>query len=332
MNTRRRFIFTLCAGSIALAAPRTSFAQKPPPKSARIGFLGAASASAPGSVNRAQALLAGLRELGYIEGSNLAIEWRWAEDSYERLPALAAELVRLKVDVIVTYGTPGTRAAKQATGTIPIVMAIVGDAVLTGLVANIARPEGNITGSTFFNPELAAKRLELMREILPRMKRAAALINPDNPAMKPVLQAMQATAKSLKLELQDFAVRGPGEFENTFSEMLKRRVEAVVVVEDAMLNANAGRIVDASLKARLPVSGLPDLVEAGALLAYGVDQPPMFRRAAYFVDKILRGTRPGDLPVEHATKFEMIVNLKTAKALGITIPQSVLIRADRVIE
>ena len=319
------------AAGALLVAPLATKAQQAG-KVYRIGFLGPASASARGSIKRAEALRAGLRELGYIEGKNLSIEWRWAEDNYERLPALAAELVGLKVDVIVTHGTPGTQAAKKATRMIPIVMAIVGDAVLTGLVANIARPEGNITGSTFFNPEVAAKRLQLMKDIVPRMKRAAALINPDNPAMKPVLQALENAASVLKLELQPFAVRAPGEFEGAFSEMLKRHVDAVVVVEDAMLNANADRISDIALKKGLPVSGLPDLAVAGALMAYGVDQPPIFRRAAVFIDKILKGAKPGDLPVERATKFELIVNLKTAKALGITIPQSVLLRADEVIQ
>ena len=327
-STRREFLL-IALGAGALAAPLASFAQQQG-RVRRIGFLGVSSAS--GYESRVAALRAGLRDLGYVEGKNIAIEFRWAEGKYERLPQLAAELVRSKVDVIVTYGTPGTLACKQATSTIPIVMATAGDAVATSLVASIARPGGNVTGSTFFNPELAAKRLELLRESLPRMRRVAALINPGNPAIGPVLQAMEPTAKSLKLELQKVEVRAPEAFDSVFSTMVAGRVDAVVVVEDGMLNANAKRIADLSVGKRLPLIGAPELAEFGALMAYGVDQLPMFRRAAFFVDKILKGAKPGDIPIERATKFEMILNLKTAKAFGIKFPQSILVRADRVIE
>jgi putative ABC transport system substrate-binding protein len=324
--SRRRILIGLGAG--ALAAPLATFAQQG--KVRHIGFLGVSSAA--GYESRIAALRAGLRELGYVEGTNLAIEFRWADGKYERLPGLAAELVRSKVEIIVTHGTPGTLACKQATSTIPIVMATAGDAVATSLVASIARPGGNITGSTFFNPELAAKRLELLRESLPHMRRVAALINPANPAVGPVLQAMEPTAKSLKLELQKVEVQAPEQFESVFSAMVAGRVDAVVVVEDGMLNANAKHIADLSVGKRLPLIGAPELAEFGALMAYGVDQLPIFRRAAFFVDKILKGAKPGDIPIERATKFEMILNLKTAKAFSIKFPQSILVRADRVIE
>jgi len=215
--------------------------------------------------------------------------------------------------------------------TIPIVMAIAGDAVL-GLVASLARPGGNITGSTFFNPELAAKRLELLRETLPRVTRVAALMNPDNPAMGPTRRAMEPAAQALKLDLQLFDVRGPADFEGAFTAMAAKRIGGVVVVEDGMINVNVAVIAGLAAKTRLPAIGLPELAEAGGLMAYGVSYSDAYRRAAVFVDKILKGAKPGDLPIERAAKFETVLNLKTAKALGIKFPQSILVRADRVIE
>jgi putative ABC transport system substrate-binding protein len=327
MNSRRKLLVALGAGAFAM--PLACFAQRAV-KIARVGYLGPTSAA--GAKSRVEALRAGLRELGYVEGKNLVIEFRWADDNYQLLPQLAAELVRLKVDVIVTHGTPGTRAAKQATATIPIVMATAGDAVLAGLVANVARPEGNVTGSTFYSPELAAKRLEVLKDAFPRIKRVAVLQNPDNLAMGPILKAMQQTANALKLELQQIGVRAPDELEGAFSAMAAKRAEAVVAIEDAMLNGNIKKIADLAAKHRLPSIGLPELAEAGGLLAYGVDLVQMFRRAAFFVDKILKGTKLNDLPVERATKFELVLNMKTAKALGLKIPESILVRADRVIE
>ena len=324
---RRTFIGTL-AGSV-FAVPLIAGAQRAA-KVWRIGYLGPTSAAA--SATRIEALRAGLREFGYVDGKNLVIEFRWADDNYDLLPRLAAELVELKVDVIVTHGTPGTAAAKHATTTIPIVMATVGDAVLTGLVANIARPDGNITGSSFFNPELAAKRLELLKDAFPRMRRVAVLKNPGNPAMEPVMQAMEQTATALKLELQEVGVRGREEFEGGFAVLVTQRAEAIVIVEDAMLNGSLRTIAELAAKHRLPSIGLPEFAEAGGLLAYGVDLVQMFRRAAVFVDKILKGVKISDLPVERASKFLLLINLKTAKALGITIPQSVLARADEVIQ
>lgn len=312
-----------------LGAPLASDAQRPP-KVHRIGFLGAASSS--GYASLVEAFRQGLRDLGYVEGENIVIEYRWAEGRYDSLPDLAAELVRLNVEVIVTHGTPGTLAAKQATKTIPIVMAVSGDAVATGIVASVARPGGNITGSTFFFPELNAKRLELLKEAVPRASRVALLLNPDNPSMGPVLKAVEAAARSLKVQLHQFEVRSPDEFAGAFSAMTKRRAEAVAIIDDAVLIAHAGRIADLAVKSRLPTIGFREYADVGGLMAYAVNFPDIWRRAAVFVDKLLKGAKPADLPIEQATKFELIINLKTAKALGLTMPQSLLIRAEHVIQ
>jgi putative ABC transport system substrate-binding protein len=328
MKTRREFLIAGSAGLCTLGAPLASFAQQPPARFHRIGFLGPTSAA--GIASRLEALRAGLRELGYVEGKNLVIEFRWAEGKYDRLPELAAELVRLKVDLIVTHGGPGIRAAKQATTTIPIVMAVVADAVADGLVASLARPGGNITGLSFFGPELNAKRLELLKETFPRIRRVAFLFQGRGSGVN--LRAMEAAAGSLKVELQQFAVRSAAEFESAFATMSKQRVEAVAITEDTMFVANLAALVSLAARQRIPSIGFVEVAEAGGLMAYGVNIPAMFRRAAVFVDKILKGAKPGDLPIERATTFELVINRKAAKALGVTIPQSILARADRVIE
>jgi putative ABC transport system substrate-binding protein len=325
---RRREFMALIGG--AAAWPLAVNAQQPADNVHRIGFLGALTAAS--YANQLEALRQGLRDLGYIEGKNIVIEYRWAEGKYDRLAELAAELVRLKVNLIVTHGTPGSRAAKQATATVPIVMAVSGDAVATGLVQSIARPGGNITGLTYFFPELNAKRLELVKEAVPRIGRVGVLLNPSNPANGPVLKEMEVAAASLKLELHRFEIKGPDELASAFSAMAERRVEAVEIIDDAMLIANAPRIADFAIKSKLPAIGFKEFVEGGGLMAYAVDFPAIWRRATIFVDKILKGAKPADLPVEQATKFELIINLKTAKALGITIPQTLLARADEVIE
>jgi putative ABC transport system substrate-binding protein len=327
MNKRRKLITAL--GASALAAPLPSFAQQPV-KIARIGFLGAASAT--GFAKQLDGFRLGLRDFGYTEGKNIVIEYRWAEGNYARLAELAAELVRSNVDVIVTHGTPGTRAAKGATTTMPIVMAVSGDAVVTGLVVSLPRPGGNVTGSTFFGPELSAKQIELLKEILPRITLVAALMNPDNPVIGPMLKAIETTTKSLRLGLQQFAVRGPNEFENAFSAMVQKSIEAVAIQEDGMLNANVRTAGDLAIRKRLPLVGNTEVPQAGGLLGYGVNFPEIFRRAAYFVDKILKGAKPADLPVEQPSAFDLVINMKTAKALGIQIPQSVLLRATEVIQ
>jgi putative tryptophan/tyrosine transport system substrate-binding protein len=326
---RRKIVQAFTAG--ALVAPVALRAQRQPTKVARIGFLGLASST--GWATRVEALRGGLRDLGYVEGRNIFIEFRWAEGKYDRLSGLADELVRLSVDVLVTAGTPGTLAAKRATSTIPIVMAVSGDAIATGIVDSLARPGGNITGSTFFDPEVTAKRLEVLKEAIPRLAQVAVLLNPDNPGSTgPVLKAMQIAAESKKIALLRFEVSRPNEFDSAFAAMVQRRVDAVTIFDDSMFLANARAIADIAANNRLPLIGNREIVEAGGLIGYGVNTLELWRRAAYFVDRILKGARPGDLPVEQATKFELLVNLKTANALGITIPQSLPLRADKVIQ
>jgi putative ABC transport system substrate-binding protein len=325
---RRRELIGVFGAAAVLAWPLGVRAQQP--NVARIGFLGPASASATASW--VEALRAGLRDLGYQDGKNIVFEFRWAEGNDDRLPELAADLVRLRVDVLVTYGTPGTRAAKGATTTIPIVMAVSGDAVATGLILSLARPGANITGSTIFNPELCAKRLELLKEALPPIRRVAILLNPDNPVSGPNLRASEMTAASLGLELQQFQARGPKDVEDALMAMASRPVDAIAIFEDAILFANTKSIAKNALAQRLPSIGYLDLTDAGGLMAYGVDFPETFRRAALFVDKILKGAKPSELPVEQPTRFKLVLNLKTAKALGLDIPLHLQQRADEVIE
>jgi putative ABC transport system substrate-binding protein len=325
VTTRRKMLLALSVG--ALQTSLDAFAQQLPARIPQIGFLGAGSPN-----NRIGALRAGLRELGYIERQNIAFEFRWADGEYERLPGLAADLVRRKVDVIVTSAAPGARAAVGASATIPIVMVAVGDAVASGFVASLARPGGNVTGSTFFAPELAAKRLEILKDAFPRARRVGFLFNSDNDVSPLLFWAIGLAAKSLKVDLKTFGVRGSRGFEAAIAAMAKGRVDAAVFHEDPLLIANAKAIVDLAFRNRLPSIGFEDVVQAGGLMAYGVNFIELYRRAATFVDKILKGAKPGDLPVEQASRFETIINMKTAKALGVTIPQAVLLRTDRVIE
>ena len=327
MINRRTFARVLALSIVV--APRASDAQQTA-KVSRIGFLGLPSASSFGK--QMEALRAGLRDLGYLEGKHVVIDYRWAEGKYDRLSDLAGELIRLRVDILVTHGTPGALAAKRATTTIPIVVATSADAVTSGLVESLARPGGNITGSTYFIPELNAKRLEIFKEAFPHTSRMAVLVNPDNPAMVPIIQAMELTARSLKMGLQQFPVRGPNEFDGAFSAMTKSRVDAVEIIEEPMFQVNAGVLAELAMQKRLPSAGFKEFAEAGGLLGYGVDILGLFRRVAYFVDKILKGAKPADLPVERPTRFTLVVNLKTAKALGLTIPPSILLQADQVIE
>jgi len=327
-STRRTLLAAL--GASALAGSLSSLAQQPTAKIYRVGFLGALSPAAYSSYT--DALRAGLRELGYVEGRNLVFEYRWAQQKYERLPALAAELVHLNVDVIVTHATPPTRAAMQATSTIPIVMGTTSDPVANKLVASLARPGGNVTGSSFFVPELSAKRVELLKEILPHTLHIGVLTNLDNAGLKASLDAMRTTAQSLKVELQEFGVRNPRDFESAFAAIRKSAVEAVVVSEDPMLDANVSALAKLASARRIPLGGFRECAEAGGLFGYGVDRIELWRRAAVFVDKILKGSKPGDLPVERATKFEFVINAKMAKVLGVTVPSTILVRADKVIE
>jgi putative ABC transport system substrate-binding protein len=324
---RREFITFL--GGAATAWPLGGRAQ-PATKTYRIGFVGLPSA---GSLpERPEAFRAGLRDLGYQEGRNIVIDYRWAEGRYERLPALFAELVQLNVDVIVTHGTPGALAAKQVTNTTPIVVAVIADPEASGLVGSLAKPGGNVTGLTYFTPQLTAKQLELLKETMPGVTDVGVLLNRANPATAQIVSAMTPTAELLKLKLHQFGVREPDEFEAAFAEMASKRIGALVVIDDAILIANAQTLAQIALRQRLPSSGWPAYAVAGGLLSYGIKYTHMFRRAANFVDRILKGAKPDDLPFERATTFETIVNLKTAKALGIEVSTSLLLRADEVIE
>ena len=241
-------------------------------------------------------------------------------------------MVRLKVDVIVTHTAQGVRAAQGATATIPIVVATVADAVAAGLISSLSHPGGNVTGLTFFDPELMAKRLELLGEVAPANAEVAILLNPDNPANAPILRTMELTANVLKVGMQPFEVRRPGEFESTFAAIADKHIGAVVIQDDPVLITNAKAIADLALRRQLVTCGFSEFAAAGGLLAYGVNFSDMFRRAATFVDKVLRGAKPADIPVEQPTKFQLIVNLKTAKALGLNIPPTLLARADELIE
>ena len=298
----------------------------------RIGYI--AGTAAPAAAHLVEAFRQGLRDLGYVEGENVVIEYRWAEGRYERLPALAAELVRLKVDVIFAVITVAALAAKSATRTIPIVTAAASDPVEQGLVASLARPGGNVTGLTStVGPEIAGKRLELLKEAVPMVSRVAVLWNPDSPPAAPHLRETEIAARSLRMQLQILEARSPQELESAFAAMTSAHAGALVVLPDAMFFAHRTRIAELAAKHRLPVMhGLREHVEAGDLIAYSVSLRDLWRRAAVFVDKILKGANPADLPVEQPTKFELVINMKTAKALGLTIPPSVLGRADQVIE
>ena len=323
---RRAFVAVLAQGTVAAA--RVVHAQSSA-RMARLGFLGAESASSYAS--NLEALRAGLQDLGYTEGSNLVIEYRWAEGRYERLPALAAELVRLNVAAIVTHGTPGARAVQAATTTVPIIVATVGDPVAGGLVTSLAHPGGNLTGSITLTPDLMVKRLELLREAMPRVARVGVLVNPDNPARVWDLGRMEMMAGSWKIGMEAFEVRGVEELGEAFAAMGKRRMQAVVVYQDGKLNAQLKAIADLATRHRLPSSGVTEFAEAGGLIGYGVNFLEMYRRAAYFVDRVLRGAQPGDLPLEQASKFQLSLNLRTAKALGLTLPRSLVARADELI-
>ena len=326
----RRRIFTLCFS--AIAAPQASLAQPPLAKLARIGFL--ISETLPGQTSRIEALRGGLRDFGYIEGKNIAIEIRSAEGNYDRLPALAAELAGLKIHVLVAFGIKALAAASSATTTIPIVVpATSSDPVAMGLVSSLSRPGGNITGSTTFGPEIMAERLELLKEVMPGMTRVAVLVNPANSSLGPMFKHIDIAAKSLNLSLNPFEVRTRGDFERVFATMAKDRVHAIVIQDDTIFGeTNANAIAELAAKQRLLAVGSNEFARAGGAIGYGRTDSDLYRRGAYFVDRILKGAKPGDLPIEQATRFELVINMKTAKALGIRIPHSVVLRADRVIE
>ena len=334
MIHRRLFLGVVLGGLIGpvavLARPRASAAQVSA-KTARIGFLSPFSASVAAPWH--QAFQQGLRELGWVDGQNITIEYRYANGKDDRLPDLATDLVRLKVDVIVTSIGTDALIAKRATTSIPIVMASAGDPVAGGLVANLAHPGGNITGLTQMAPELAGKRLEVLKEIVPTLSLVAVLWNPRGTTSPLSWKELQQPARGLSIRLHSLEVRSAGEFAKAFHDATAARAGALLVLPDPLFAGNLNRIADLATNSRLPsIFHLGEFAEAGGLVAYGVDRSDMYRRAAVYVDKILKGAKPADLPVEQPTRFELVINMKTAKALGLTIPLSLRLRADHVIE
>ncbi len=325
---RRTFISVIAGG--LLAGPFVAEAQQAK-TIPRIGFL--SSSTVERERTRLAALQQGLRELGYLEGKTLFIEQRYAGGQFEKLPELAAELAGLKVDVLVVAGAPAAHAAKKATRVIPIVMTNAADPVGTGLVASLARPGGNVTGVSDFNAGVVAKRLELLKEVVPSASRVAVLLNPANPTNPLQLKLTQVAATTLGVTLLSFEAKGADEIDRAFAAIKTERLGALIVIGDPLLGSYAKRIVEHSTKSQLPaIYWTREFPDAGGLMSYGTNQDDLSRRAATFVDKILKGTKPADLPIEQPTKFELVINLKTAKALGLTIPQSLLLRADEVIQ
>ena len=322
--SKNSFRFTLGAMIVALSFPAEA---QPQAKVLRIGYLSSSFASV-----RTEAFRQGLREIGYVEGKNITIEYRDAEGKIERYSDLASDLVSLKVDVIFTVGTPGAMAAKNATKTIPIVFTSVGDPVGIGLVASLARPGGNITGLSTLAPDLSGKALELLKETVPKLSHVAVVWNPDNPGKTSSLKETEVAARALRLQLQSLEVRGPNDIEPAFQAARRERAGALIVLRDVVVSSQTKRIVELTLKNRLPaIYNDRGFVDAGGLMSYGPNIDDLFHRAGTYVGKILKGTKPADLPVEQPMKFEFIINLKTAKQIGLTIPPNVLVRADRVI-
>ena len=315
-----------------LAGPRAVEAQRVA-KVYRIGLLGGSPPNSPGGRRAWEGFFQGMRELGYVEGQNILVEGRFYGDHTERLPALAAELVQLKVDVIVAGAAPAPEAAQRATSTIPIVMATHTDPIGSGLVANLAKPGKNVTGVSTLGPELVGKRLQLLKEVIPGISRVAVLSNPTDTAQASLLREAQVAAQSLKVRLQVLEARAPSDFTGAFSTMTKERAGGVIILTSSMFYDQRTRIAELAARSRLPaIYSVKDYAEAGGLMAYGVNLGESFRRAATYVHKILKGARPADLPVEQPTKFDLVINLKAAKALGLTIPPSLLQRADEVIQ
>ena len=318
---------------LLLSAFLGTAAAQPAGKVPRVGYLIAGSHSDPQRQLLLEAFRQGLRELGYVEGQNIAIESRWAEGKDDRLPAFAADLVRSKVDVIVAQSGAATQAAQQATRTIPIVMSLSNDAVGSGLVASLARPGGNITGLTIIAPDLAGKQFQLLKEVVPKVSRVALLTNPDNPASALFLREVEAAARVLGVRLQTLETRNPQEIDSAFAAMTRERAGALLILPDVIFLSQRRQIAELATKRRLPsVYGVGEYAEAGGLMAYGANHIDLVRRAATYVDKILKGAKPADLPVEQPTKFDLVINLKAARAIGLTIPQEVLIQATEVIQ
>ena len=325
--SKKFFGFALGALLFALCFPAEA---QQPTKIPRIGFLAATSPSAIST--RIEAFRQGLGELGYVEGKNIVIEYRYAEGNLDRLPALAAELVRLNVDVIVTGGAANTRAAKEATKIIPIVMALDNDPVASGFVASLARPGGNITGLSTLAPEISGKQLELLKEIVPKLSRLAVLGNSTTPVNAQALREIELPAGSFRVKLQYLDIRDPKDIETAFRAASKGRAEALLVLASPLFVLQRTQLTDLALKNRLPaIYDRREFVDDGGLMSYGTNFADMSRRAATYVDKILKGAKPADIPVEQPKKFEFIINLKAAKQIGLTIPPNVLARADKVV-
>ena len=323
---RRIGLAVVLAASLTLASLGTAAAQ-PAGTVPRVGYLNPGSSSDPVRQRRLEALRQGLRELGYVEGQNIALELRWAEGKYDRYPALAADLVRLKVDVIVAQGGAATKAAQRSTRTIPIVMSTVIDPVGSELVASLARPGGNVTGLSLMASDLVAKQLELLKEVVPRVSRLALLWNPANPGSAPQLREAEAAARALGVRLQTQEARVSQEIDSAFAAMTRERAGAVVILVDAIFTNQRRPIAELAATRRLPsVYGVGEYAEAGGLMVYGANLLDLERRVATFVDKILKGAKPGDLPVERPTRFELVINTKTAKTLGLTIRPVLLLR------
>ena len=326
MIARRRF--PAGTGAVLLAAPLAVEAQEQKARKVyRIGFLRAGQPPKPW----VEAFQQGLRERGYVDGQNVVVEFRFTDGSVDQLPRLAEELVRLKVDVILASAAPPALAAKKATTSVPIVFVNVFDPVELGLIPSLGRPGGNITGLASTSADLAGKRLELLRELVPKLRRVAVLWDPANPTNPIQLKGVEVAARTLSLQLQPAPVQGPSDFDAAFKAA--RGANGLLLLDSPLVITHRARLAGLAAASRLPaISGLRDFVEVGGLMSYGVDFPDSFRRAAVYVDKILKGAKPADLPVEQPTKFELVINLKTAKALGLTIPPSLLARADEVIQ
>ena len=326
----RGVVVTICL-LLTVFLPALLTGAQQPAKVPRIGFLIASAASANSA--RVEAFRQGLRELGYVEGKNIVIESRYAEGKIDRVPALAADLVRLKVDIILSAGPAVTRPASKATKTIPIVMAQDGDPVANGFAASLARPGGNITGLSTLAPELSGKQLELLKEIVPKLSRVAVIGTSTRPGNAQALKEVELAAGALKVQLQYLDVLAAKDIETAFRAASKGRADAILMLGNPIATSRRIQITALAVKNRLPaIYDRPEFVEDGGLMTYSVSQNDLFRRAATYVDKILKGAKPGDLPIEQPTKFELVINLKAAKQLGLTIPQSVLYRADRVIK
>jgi putative ABC transport system substrate-binding protein len=331
MNNRRKLVIAL--GTSALVVPLSSFAQQQG-KVWRVGFLGARSRSTPSNPDvYYDAFVQGMRDLGYVEGQNLVIDGRFSDGKNERLPDLAAELVKLKVNVIMAAGTPATLAAQKATATIPIVMIAVGDPVGDGLVKSLARPGGNSTGISNISADLGPKHLEMLLSMIPKLTRVVVLVNLTNLSSATYLKNIQTAIRSVNVRGLPLKAQTPQEIENAFSTMAREKPGAVIVVQDSFIIQQRHQIIELAAKHRLPsISGWREYAEAGGLMSYGANFADLYRRTAVYVDKIFKGAKPANLPVEQPTKFELIINGKTAKALGLKIPQSLLISADKVIE